>query len=226
TAPLAGTAPFAAGTSFAGGPPFASAAPPFGGAGTLPFTSGFAFSVGAGLTAAGLAFAWTLGAGFAFAAGLGCALGAAAFFLFFAGFVLLAMPSSVLPKTGEELVVVLSCVGLESLWRPYEWDGSPGLGKPFGAYHMRARVPTRGASDADEKVGIVGEQTGAHLGEPEKAFLVFDRVLGDATPRLVARSRSEQQSDDRSDDSAHQRHAHVGARPSPAHDRSTASCLC
>ncbi len=87
-----------------------------GGAGTLPFTSGFAFSVGAGLATTGLALACAFGAGLAF--GFACALGAPAFFLFFAGFVLLAMPTSVLPSAREELVVVRSRVGLDSLWRP------------------------------------------------------------------------------------------------------------
>ena len=88
-----------------------------GSAGALPFTSGFGFSVGAGLaaTASPWPAPWRR-LGLRLRVRLG---GAGLLVLFFAGFVLLAMPTSVLPSAREELVVVRSRVGLIRLWRPY-----------------------------------------------------------------------------------------------------------
>ena len=47
---------------------------------------------------------------------------------------------------------------------------------------------------------------------------------GNTAASFVSRPWSQQESDDRSDNAAHQGHSYVGARPSPAHDRCQASC--
>ena len=98
---------------------------------------------------------------------------------------------------------------------------SSGVRKPFGGYHIQpgALGLPSDTSGAGGKVAVVAEQTGTHLGEAEEAFLVLDRMLCDTTASFVSRSRGHQQSDDGSDQSAHQGYSYVRARSSPAHDR-------